>query len=70
MQLYHGFMGIEGFVSRQEAAGMLGIGVADVDRLIRTGVLDRYRIQGRYVRVPKGQVRELADLPREWLLRC
>lgn len=58
------------WLSRQEAAAVLGIGVPAVDRLIRRGLLDRYRIRGTYVRVKAGQVAELADLPREWLLSC
>jgi excisionase family DNA binding protein len=57
-------------MSRQEAATVLGLDVPAVDRLISNGLLDRYRIRGRYVRVPTGQVVELATLPREWLLRC
>jgi len=57
-------------MSRQEAATVLGLDVPAVDRLISNGLLDRYRIRGRYVRVPTGQVAELATLPREWLLRC
>lgn len=58
------------FLSRQEAAEILGVDVPAVDRLISTGLLDRYRIRGRYVRVLTGQVAELATLPRQWLLRC
>lgn len=57
-------------MSRQEAAAVLGVSVPVVDRLISSGLLDRYRIQGRYVRVLTGQVAELATLPRPWLLRC
>jgi len=41
-----------------------------VDRMIACGLLDRYRIRGVYIRVPTGQVAELASLPREYLLRC
>lgn len=76
LQLYHGGMTTDPagyapkFLSRQEAAEVLGLEVPAVDRLISLGLLDRYRIQGRYVRVPAGQVAELATLPREWLLRC
>lgn len=58
------------FLSRQEAAALLNVPLEAVDRMIRHGLLDRYRIAGRYVRVPAGQVAELATLPREWLLRC
>lgn len=61
---------VQKFMSRQEAAVVLGIDVPAVDRLISCGLLDRYRIRDRYVRVPTGQVAELATLPREWLLRC
>jgi len=61
---------VQKFMSRQEAATVLGLDVPAVDRLISNGLLDRYRIRGRYVRVPTGQVAELATLPREWLLRC
>lgn len=69
LQLYHGCM-TETYLSRQEAAAQLGIAVDAVDRLIATGLLDRYRIRERYVRVLARQVAELATLPREWLLRC
>lgn len=58
------------FLSRQEAAEVLGTDVAVIDRLIATGVLDRYRIRERWIRVLTGQVLELAQLPREWLSRC
>jgi hypothetical protein len=57
-------------MSRQEAAEMLDVPLAVVDRMISHGLLDRYRIRDRYVRVETGQVAELASLPREWLLRC
>lgn len=49
---------------------MLDVPLAVVDRMISHGLLDRYRIRDRYVRVETGQVAELASLPREWLLRC
>ena len=58
------------WLSRQEAARLLGVRLATVDRLISTGVLDRYLIRGRYVRVKGSQVKELAALPRDWLARC
>lgn len=58
------------WLSRQEAASLLDVDVATVDRLISTGVLDRYRIRGRYIRVRGRQVQELLDLPSEWLRRC
>lgn len=50
------------FVSRQEAASALGVTVDDVDRFISVGLLDRYRIRGRYVRVLRSQVDELATV--------
>lgn len=58
------------YLSRQEAAAVLGVDVATVDRLISTGVLDRYRLRGLYIRVQARQVAELVGLPREWLSRC
>lgn len=58
------------FLSRQEAADLLGVDLATVDRLIETGVLSRYRIAGRWIRVLTGEVAELKDFPREWLRRC
>lgn len=58
------------FLSKQEAAMQLGLDVVDVDRLIATGVLTRYRIRGRWVRVLAAEVALLADMPREWLRRC
>lgn len=58
------------FLSRQEAAGILATDLATVDRLIATGVLDRYRIRERWVRVLTEQVLELRELPPEWLSRC
>ena len=76
LQLYHEGMTTDSvdhtpkFLSRQEAAVILHVSVETVDRLISCGLLDRYRIRDRYVRVPTGQVAELATLPREWLVRC
>jgi excisionase family DNA binding protein len=58
------------WLSRQEAAAVLGLTVAEVDRLIATGLLPRYRLRERYVRVRKEDVDQLADVPIEWLLRC
>lgn len=58
------------WLSRQEAAALLGVSVDTVDRLIRTGVLDRYRLRGRYIRVRGEQVSGLLTLPRDWLERC
>jgi excisionase family DNA binding protein len=75
-QLYHGCMTTDSagyapkFLSRQEAADVLGVPLPVVDRLIEHGVLDRYRVRERYVRVLTGQVVELTTLPREWLSRC
>lgn len=57
-------------MSRHEAARVLGVDVAVVDRLISAGALDRYRLRGRYVRVKGDQVEDLAALPAEWLARC
>lgn len=76
MQLYHGRMTehpkipAPKWLSRQEAAIVLGVPLATVDRMIRRGLLDRYRVRGLYVRVRAGQVAELAHLPREWLTHC
>lgn len=58
------------FLSRQEAADVLGVSLATVDRLIATGALPRYRIRGRWIRVAAGDVALLADVPRHWLDRC
>jgi excisionase family DNA binding protein len=58
------------YLSRQEAAEVLGVPLDVVDRLIERGALDRYRLRGRYVRVLTHQVVALCDLPREWLMRC
>ena len=50
------------YMSRQEAARILGVADIDIDRLINIGLLDRYRIRGWYVRVRRVQVDELAAL--------
>lgn len=50
------------YMSRQEAARILGVADTDIDRLINIGLLDRYRIRERYVRVRRAQVDELAAL--------
>lgn len=50
------------FMSKQEAALALAVAVADVDRFIRVGLLDRYRLHGVYVRVLRSQVEELATV--------
>jgi excisionase family DNA binding protein len=55
------------WLSRQEAALLLGLRLDDVDRLIATGLLDRFRIRGQYIRVRRDQVEELARLPSHWL---
>lgn len=72
MPLYHRRMtdNRPKFLSRQEAAAQLGVSLVVVDRLIATGVLARYRLAGRWVRVLAGEVDVLADFPREWLARC
>lgn len=58
------------FLSRQEAAEILGTDVATIDRLIAMGVLDRYRIRDRWIRVLTEQIMELRGLPSGWLSRC
>ena len=58
------------FVSRQEAALILNIPLDAIDHLIATGLLSRYRIRDRYVRVPRAEVDELATLDREFLLHA
>lgn len=60
-------MGSNRFISRQEAALLLGVTVAVVDRLIATGAADRYLIRGRYVRLLRAQVDELAAMDRLFL---
>lgn len=49
-------------MSRQEAAVALGVALADVDRFISVGLLDRYRVRGRYIRVLRAQVDDLATV--------
>jgi len=58
------------FLSRQEAAEVLGTDIGTVDLLISTGVLDRYRLRGRWIRVLTSQVLELRAVPVEWLGRA
>lgn len=58
------------WLTRQEAAGMLGLTVPELDRLIATGLLPRYRLRERYVRVRRRDVEPLLDVPKAWLLRC
>jgi excisionase family DNA binding protein len=55
-------------MSRQEAASQLGLTMAQVDDLIATGLLDRYRIRGTYIRVRRDQVDELAQVDRSFLI--
>ena len=55
------------FISRQEAAILLRVSVADIDRFIAVGLLARYRLRGIYVRVLRAQVDDLASVPVEWL---
>jgi len=55
------------YVSRQyidpgEAALMLGCTVQDVHRYISVGLLDRYRLRERYIRVRRDQVEELVTV--------
>lgn len=55
------------YMSRQEAAAALDVTPADVDRFISTGLLARYRIRGRYVRVLRSEVTELAQVDPRFL---
>lgn len=61
-QLYHDGMTQHQYMSRQEAAVALGVALADVDRFISVGLLDRYRVRGRYIRVLRAQVDDLATV--------
>ena len=73
MQLYHGGVTdnqVPEYMTRQEAAAVLGLTVDDIDRMISHGLLARYRIRGRYVRVRVRDVEQLLDVPRDWLRRC
>ena len=58
------------YLSRQEAAEVLHTTVPVVDRLIATGVLPRYRLHGRYIRLKTEDVLQLQDVPVEWLARA
>jgi hypothetical protein len=58
------------WLSRQEAALILDIDVADVDHLISCGLLDRYRLRDRYVRLRRDQVDQLATVDRAFLLHA
>lgn len=55
------------YMSRQEAAVFLGLALDDVDRLISVGLLSRWRIRDRYIRVLRSEVNELAALDPELL---
>ena len=55
------------YITRQEAADQLDVSLAVIDRLIATGVLPRYRLRERYVRVRQADVDELKTLLREFL---
>jgi len=55
------------WTTRQEAAVFLGVDVEDIDRLIGAGLLLRYRLAGRYVRLLRAQVEELGHLDAELL---
>lgn len=54
-------------MSCQEAAIVLGVPMATVGKLIGAGLLDRYRLRGRYVCVLRSQVDELATVDPEIL---
>lgn len=49
-------------MSCQEAAIILGVSMATVGKLIGAGLLDRYRLRGRYICVLRSQVDELATV--------
>lgn len=53
------------WLSRQEAAVVLSVDLPEIDRYISLGLLDRYRLRGRYVRVLRAQVDELATVAPE-----
>lgn len=58
------------FISLQEAAALLGDSLTDVQRYVSTGLLDRYRVRDRYIRVRASQVAELATVPPEVRRTC
>jgi hypothetical protein len=55
------------YISRQEAAVVIGCTIKDVDRFIAIGLLARYRQAGRYIRVLRVQCDELAALDPDFL---
>jgi excisionase family DNA binding protein len=55
-------MGHQQYISVAEAAWRLNLTEAEVMRLIATGLLDRYRYRGLYVRVRADQVEELRPI--------
>ncbi len=70
MQRYHCGMGKDRFLSVGEAALMLGVGEQTVKRMIRHGLLPRYRYRGVYVRVRERDVLTFEHVPRRWLDLC
>lgn len=46
---------------------VLGVSLAEVDHFIAIGLLDRYRIRGRYIRVLRSQVDELSRVDPTFL---
>lgn len=60
----------ETYLSVSEAAYVLGVEESTVHRMIRHGLLPRYRLRERYIRVRTADVEELRSVPREWLMRC
>ena len=58
------------YMTKQEAATVLGVDPSTVDRLITTGALTRYRLRERYIRVLASEVAALSELPAEWLRHC
>lgn len=59
-----------GLIPRWEAAYLLGVPTAVIDRAIETGLLAAYLRHGRYVCVIRRQVEELSRLPPEWIERA
>lgn len=58
------------YLSRQEVAEVLHTTVTVVDRLIATGVLPRYRLRDRYIRIKTEDAMQLHGVPVDWLARC
>lgn len=50
------------YVSIQEAAAILKCSPATIQRYIAQGLLDRYRLRERYIRVRRDQVNELSTV--------